>query len=291
MVALVLTAALFSVVRGEISHTVLEADNRPIILFDTFGFESSGHIDLNVTDAEVLLPEKADPADRSRMGFCITTVENELEVQSDFESGNCILNNAHIHRLFTLDDVELKQDESGLFKFRYTVPEAKEYSLFFVNCLKRVRVSMNITFALYNVEANGRLDYLPGGKTQLPLLYFIFFLAYLAAAVAWLVVCLSHKDTTHRIHILMGVLVCFKALTVLSKAGEFAYIKATGAPQGWNIVFYVFSFFRGVMLFTVIVLIGTGWSFLKPFLQDKEKQIILIVIPLQVRGSIKQHNA
>ncbi|KAL5697313.1 Protein CANDIDATE G-PROTEIN COUPLED REPTOR 7 [Ranunculus cassubicifolius] len=36
------------------------------------------------------------------------------------------------------------------------------------------------------------------------------------------------------------------------------------------------------LLFTVIVLIGTGWSFLKPFLQEREKKVLRIVIPLQV---------
>ena len=40
------------------------------------------------------------------------------------------------------------------------------------------------------------------------------------------------------------------------------------------------------MLFTVIVLIGTGWSFVKPFLSDREKKIILLVIPLQVFANV-----
>ncbi|XP_064967068.1 protein CANDIDATE G-PROTEIN COUPLED RECEPTOR 7-like [Musa acuminata AAA Group] len=43
---------------------------------------------------------------------------------------------------------------------------------------------------------------------------------------------------------------------------------------------------RGVLFFTVIVLIGTGWSFLKPFLQDREKKVLMIVIPLQVLANI-----
>lgn len=41
-----------------------------------------------------------------------------------------------------------------------------------------------------------------------------------------------------------------------------------------------------MLLFTVIVLIGTGWSFLKPFLQEKEKKVLMIVIPLQVIANI-----
>ncbi len=40
------------------------------------------------------------------------------------------------------------------------------------------------------------------------------------------------------------------------------------------------------MLFVLIALIGTGWSFVKPFLNDKDKKIFLIVIPLQILDNI-----
>jgi hypothetical protein len=36
----------------------------------------------------------------------------------------------------------------------------------------------------------------------------------------------------------------------------------------------------------VIILIGTGWSFLKPYLQEREKNVLMIVIPLQVLENI-----
>ncbi len=38
----------------------------------------------------------------------------------------------------------------------------------------------------------------------------------------------------------------------------------TGTADGWNIAFYIFTFFRGVMFFAVVILIGTGWSYMKP---------------------------
>ncbi|CAI5469640.1 unnamed protein product [Closterium sp. Yama58-4] len=273
--------------RGEISDALLEADKRAIVLFDTFGFESNGHVDMNVSSVEVLVPENAAAADKTLMGFFLTTAEDELELQNDFQAGHCVLANSHVHRLFTLQDVvSQQQGPDKPFTFHYSVPDAKEYSLFFANCQPHARVSLNCSFALYNVAPSGRIDYLPGGKTQLPMLYSAFYLAYMVAGIVWIYLCHKHWARVHRIHILMGVLVLLKAFTVLSQAGEYAYIRATGDPQGWNIAFYVFSFFRGIMLFTVIVLIGTGWSVLKPYLQDKEKKVILIVIPLQVFANI-----
>ena len=32
----------------------------------------------------------------------------------------------------------------------------------------------------------------------------------------------------------------------------------------------------------VVVLVGTGWSYMTPFLRDREKRILMVVIPLQV---------
>ena len=60
------------------------------------------------------------------------------------------------------------------------------------------------------------------------------------------------------------------------------HLEATGHADGWNIAYYIFTFFRGILFFTVIVLIGTGWSYMKPFLGDREKRILMVVIPLQV---------
>jgi NADH:ubiquinone oxidoreductase subunit 3 (subunit A) len=64
------------------------------------------------------------------------------------------------------------------------------------------------------------------------------------------------------------------------------YLKLRGHPGGWDVIYYFFAFLRGVMMFVVIALIGTGWTFVKPFLSDKDKRIFLIVIPLQILDNI-----
>jgi len=50
--------------------------------------------------------------------------------------------------------------------------------------------------------------------------------------------------------------------------------------HGWETAFYGFSFWKRVMLFTMIVLVDTGGSILKPL--EKEKKVLMIVIPLRV---------
>lgn len=86
----------------------------------------------------------------------------------------------------------------------------------------------------------------------------------------------------------MLAVLLLKALNLLCETEDKSYIKRSGTPHGWDVLFYIFSFLKGITLFTLIVLIGTGWSFLKPYLQDKEKNVLMIVIPLQVVSNLAQ---
>jgi hypothetical protein len=161
-----------------------------------------------------------------------------------------------------------------------------EYSLFFANCQSHVVVSLTIEAELYNEAWTGARDYLSAGEAPLPVLFLVMSILYFMAAAIWGGVLYQHKKTTLKIHYLMLALISFKALATMCEAGMYHMKRTTGSPDGWNIAYYIFSLFRGVLLFTVIVLIGTGWSFLKPFLSAKEKQVIMVVFPLQVLANV-----
>ncbi len=76
------------------------------------------------------------------------------------------------------------------------------------------------------------------------------FVMFAAGAVLWAVTLARSRAHTHRLHILMGVLAAFKALTLLSQAGELHLVKTTGHTGNWNIAFYIFTFLRGILFFT-----------------------------------------
>ena len=42
------------------------------------------------------------------------------------------------------------------------------------------------------------------------------------------------------------------------------------------------DWFQGGLLFFTIVLIGSGWAFIKHILSSKEKRVFMVVLPLQV---------
>ncbi|KAI4349245.1 hypothetical protein L6164_009858 [Bauhinia variegata] len=139
---------------------------------------------------------------------------------------------------------------------------------------------------VYNLDHDGSRDYLSAGQTQLPTLYFLFSLCYFGFLGLWVYICYTNERSVHRIHLLMAGLLLMKALNLICAAEDKHYVKVTGTPHGWDVLFYIFQFIRVVLLFTVIILIGTGWSFLKPFLQEREKKVLMIVIPLQVLANV-----
>jgi hypothetical protein len=46
-------------------------------------------------------------------------------------------------------------------------------------------------------------------------------------------------------------------------------------------MFYIFSL-RGLLLIVAILLVGTGFTFIKHVLSDRERKLFIIAIPLQV---------
>lgn len=285
LVLCVLVFQLLSLSSGEIRYNEIRKDNRPIIPFDEFGFTHRGHLELNVS--KISISNSNPDLDFSKVGFFLCTRDSWLHVIQQLEDGEitCALQSDLIKRVFTFNNLNGKSEYDTVFSEN----DADQYTLVFANCLQQLKVSMDVKSAMYNLEgrSNNR-DYLSAGKTILPRIYFLFSLIYFTLAGLWIHVLYRKRLTVFRIHFFMLAVVVLKALNLLCEAEDKSYIKRTGSAHGWDVLFYMFSFLKGITLFTLIVLIGTGWSFLKPYLQDKEKKVLMIVIPLQVVANIAQ---
>ncbi|GAV64985.1 Lung_7-TM_R domain-containing protein [Cephalotus follicularis] len=286
LLLLLLILSFLSLTSAEIKTLTISADSRPMILFEKFGFTHTGHVSISVSSVSVSFSMNAPNPDPSRLGFFLLSEESLLQVLREIQENPhfCVLDSHYIQHLFTFR--ELSPPPLSLFKQTYPVSTPNEYSLFFANCAPETRVSMHVSTEIYNLDRDGSKDFLSAGLTQLPSLFFLFSLLYVAFLGFWIYICYTNLRSVHRIHLLMAGLLLFKAFNLICAAEDKHYVKVTGTPHGWDVLFYILQFIRVVMLFTVIVLIGTGWSFLKPFLQEKEKKVLMIVIPLQVLANV-----
>ena len=111
---------------------------------------------------------------------------------------------------------------------------------------------------------------------------------FLLALILWSWFLFRSPGERFVIHFLMWLLLLFKTLQEFFSALTLNSIQKHGHPIGWDIAYYLFTFLNGLLMFVVILLIGAGWSLLKPFLQPREKRILTIVIPLQLVSNIAQ---
>ncbi|KAL3524452.1 hypothetical protein ACH5RR_017286 [Cinchona calisaya] len=283
---LLLTTTTFT--SAEIRSIDIRSDSRSNIPIDEFGFTHSGRLNLTVT--QITLSPTPAP-DLSLIGFYLCTLDAcPLRVQQ-IQDGDipCALQSVHVKPVFKFNQLKPDHNPTHSFDISVKVSDANLFSLLFSNCVPDLKVSMDVHSVMYNYNPKtGQLDYLSAGKSSLPFIYFLFFLVYLALGAVWSYTLYKNRLTVYKIHFFMLSVVILKALNLLCEAGDKSYIKRSGSAHGWDILFYLFSFLKGITLFTLIVLIGTGWSFLKPYLQDKEKRVLIFVIPLQVVANVAQ---
>uniref|UniRef100_A0A7C9E3J2 Uncharacterized protein n=1 Tax=Opuntia streptacantha TaxID=393608 RepID=A0A7C9E3J2_OPUST len=287
---------LFAFSVAEIRFTKIRSDSRPIIPLDEFGFTHSGRLDLNLTLLSLRLQNdpqnnpNPSPNDLSLVGFFLSTRAAWFHVLDQLAQNNivCPLQSDLIVPVLSFD--QLNNGAKTHSNLSLSISHPNFYTLVFANCIPTLQVSMDVHSAMYNLDGKTLTtrDYLSAGKSNLPTIYFVFALIYITLILIWVYVIYSKRTVVYRIHVFMLAVLLLKALNLLCEAEDKSFIKRTGTAHGWDVLFYLFSFLKGITLFTLIVLIGTGWSFLKPYLQDKEKKVLMIVIPLQVVANVAQ---
>lgn len=213
--------------------------------------------------------------------------------------------------------VNRQKNPSPTVQYKFKKGEEGLYFLVFQVCPydPAIRASMDLDAHFRNYDSFGNPSYLPAGEMMLPFLFFYFSVSYFVLLVVWSLnnrsierglpglfpsdVNLSGSLNRRRhgqrgpgqpivypIHRLMTALVAIKFLTTLFEAIRYHFIKVTGHAELWSVVYYLLTFVRGTFLFVVILLLGTGWSFIKPFLNPREKTVVAVVLVLQVLNNL-----
>jgi G protein-coupled receptor 107 len=158
---------------------------------------------------------------------------------------------------------------------------------------------MAMDFKFRNADSLGNPTYLSAGEMKLPLMFVFFSISYLLCCGIWFVNLREiqkgndslfpdsgPRPSIYAIHQIMGVLVFVKFLSIFFESLRFYVIKIHGHAEVWSFIYYSVTGIKTIFLFTVILLIGTGWSFIRPFIKEREKKIILSVLCLQVLNNI-----
>ncbi|XP_030027782.1 protein GPR107 [Manduca sexta] len=170
-----------------------------------------------------------------------------------------------------------------------TKEEEGLYNLYFNNCphtSEGTAPAVNMIIEIY--ESNNG-NYLSAGDIPLPLFYAVTSMVFFFCAVLWTYILKTSLQTVYRIHIIMCILVYLKALSLAFHGINYHFIQIRGEHvTAWAILYYITHLLKGAVLFVTIVLVGTGWNFIKHILSDRDKKLFMIVIPLQVLANVAE---
>jgi len=287
--------------RAMVHDLVIHNDERALYRIESFCFKEAGYMELEVSDfrAHSLVHAK----DKSyRAGFVMRRAASESAAQQELEESleqkACLLDyyakddGGGDHPKKTVFQIELANDKevqrSRSDTQSYVIQKGEEglYSLIFARCAPTTGTT---SYHLKAKFANPGPRFLSACDAALPTLFAVFFGIYATTACLWIGYLLFARSDIlkpHYIHWMMGILVIFKAMAMLAQALRYHYVDRTGSGEGWQFVYYVFASLKGVTLFVVILLIGTGWSLVKPYLSDREKKVVLVVLCLQVVDNV-----
>jgi G protein-coupled receptor 107 len=245
-----------------------------------------------------------------------TTIDRTLKQQK-------AMNNFHDDGNIVID---LSSPESWKkTSYHHIIPQraAGLYSLIFFRCQPHAD-TVTVNFHLEVIFHNPGPDYLSAGDAPLPLIYLLLFLLYSLVTLIWFWILfsasssvsssssplsssspssLSHtskpsssSSSLNHLHRLMAALLIIKTITLLTQSFHFYSLSQHGTndPSASSssslslslFIYYLFASLKGLMLFLVLLFIGSGYLSIKPYLTSREKTLILIVLILQIINNI-----
>lgn len=306
-----------------VHHLTIKADDRHLFKIETFGFLPGGVMQLDVSDFSIKSPHSYNAKKSSKkenmeeelndasgirrlttptesvtykVGFLLRHATSESDAEQDLEKlldhKECIFDHKKPQDIFLDISDPLNWKKLSFVHEIHDEDEIGMYTLLFARCQPNGKQYIN--FKVDVSFMNPGPNYLSAGDAALPKMYFVFFLLHFIAMLVWAWV-LFYKDPkqrhipikpVHNIHAMMMILLTFKVLSLFFESVRYHYIAMYGVSETWSIVYYVFATLKGIMLFTVILLIGSGYSLMKNYLNENEKKIVYFVLILQVLNNI-----
>ncbi|KAL3835616.1 hypothetical protein ACJIZ3_010352 [Penstemon smallii] len=272
-----------NLINSEIQSFKIITDSRSLIMFEDFGFNNPGYISISISSISITT-RSMNPTNSSLMGCFYAPSPARRAMKLALLNDYCIIGKPFIFPIFVFNERTLLSQSSINKTIPVTIPDL--YYIFFLNCAKTSSISMNVDLETYNIKPNGDPYYTDEHFTNLPSTLFTFSFLFFVFLLIWLRLCIKNKYFLHRIHILMALLLFFRFLDLFSYAKTQHVIRLTGLSHGWNVLWLVVYFVKNILFVNVIVLIGAGWSLLRPCLQEFHKYVLSIAVSLQILANL-----
>ncbi|KAI1716542.1 lung seven transmembrane receptor domain-containing protein [Ditylenchus destructor] len=185
--------------------------------------------------------------------------------------------------------------ENGQYSMRFGIRFAQSqrglYNLIYHNCFNyrahgfsdRVAVDFTVSIVERNVNS-----YLSAGDIAKPNLYLYVSFLFALASILWInVLCRSDSKSVFRVHKLMTALILLKCLSLFCHGMNYYFVSVHGQQrEAWAVIYYITHLLKGGLLFGTVILIGTGYTFFKNFLSNRDRNLFLIVLPLQTLDNV-----
>ncbi|KAI6191495.1 Seven transmembrane receptor family protein [Aphelenchoides bicaudatus] len=191
------------------------------------------------------------------------------------------------------DYVPLNQTgENYAFTFfiRFNETQNGLYFLYFHSCLdyrehgfsNKVAVDFTVDIAEMN-----QFSHLSAGDIEKPRLFIAFSFAFALLTILWInMICKSNADV-YFVHKLMTVLVILKVLSMFCHGMNYYFLSLYGQEREiWLYLYFTSHLLKGLLLFGTLILIGTGYNFFRNYLTTRDRNLFMIVLPLQVIDNI-----
>ncbi|PAV73005.1 hypothetical protein WR25_13429 isoform A [Diploscapter pachys] len=319
LLRVLLLSALVSASLSKIHRLVLRGDTRRNVILSSFGYAVEGTLDVAIQNFSVpdSIREKLDSSENAEKAG---TIGFSLSRGISISAG--VGNNPYICQLQQTDQgfdalfffVDLPNKRLNIFrsglgqKIRLcsshqecsigssirnasnssptaVIPDKSQQSNSFMDTIKSDRVGVDASIFMLETNAD---SFLSAGDIPKPRVYLYLSMAFLVAAIIWSYkLCISPRSSRFRVHYVMTALVFLKATSLFFHGVNYYFVSKYGHQREiWAFVFYVTHLLKGALLFGSIILIGTGYTFFKNFLTERDRRVMLIVLPLQVLDNI-----
>ncbi|KAI9142584.1 lung seven transmembrane receptor-domain-containing protein [Paraphysoderma sedebokerense] len=256
------------------SDLVLTTDDRKVIPILGFGFLEGGKLAINISDWN---PSNSDSsAQLPPLGLYIRR-SAYLPAALDLENSNepCPLTSEN--RLDS--DIILRLDTEN-----FQNENEKQYLKREERSILYQRPIFKQDESYWHVYLNSSL--LSAGDYLLPNIYSFMSFLYAAFLITWIIFLRKASVTVLRIHKLISVFLIFLLTQKILESARYNALKSGIDAEGYTITTYIFTFLKSLLGITILLLLASGWSLLKPILSSRDRRIMMGIIPIQILVNI-----